>query len=118
MVEWSSPTNGRAPGTLGADVSGAFYHWRCGIHICRAGTAVPIYVNPSSRFHTYGLDWEPDGITWYFDGQAILRYAGHTTGKQMDLRLSLAVKHQQVTPSTRFPASMQVQWVRVWQHKT
>jgi beta-glucanase (GH16 family) len=31
-------------------------------------TQVP---NMTTGYHTYGMDWEPDYITWYFDGQAV-----------------------------------------------
>ncbi|MGZ3346976.1 MAG: family 16 glycosylhydrolase [Caulobacteraceae bacterium] len=29
----------------------------------------------STGYHTYGVDWEPDYITWYFDGQALYKTA-------------------------------------------
>jgi beta-glucanase (GH16 family) len=31
-------------------------------------TQVP---NMTTGYHTYGMDWEPDYITWYFDGRAV-----------------------------------------------
>jgi beta-glucanase (GH16 family) len=27
----------------------------------------------TTGFHTYGVDWEPDTITWYFDGKRFSR---------------------------------------------
>ncbi len=27
--------------------------------------------NASQDFHTYGIDWEPDKLTWYFDGKQV-----------------------------------------------
>jgi beta-glucanase (GH16 family) len=29
----------------------------------------------TAGFHTYGMDWEPDFITWYFDGQKVFQSA-------------------------------------------
>ena len=29
----------------------------------------------TTGFHTYGVDWEPDTITWYFDGQKVFQTA-------------------------------------------
>ena len=31
--------------------------------------------NTSTGFHTYGLDWGPDKIKWYFDGQLVFETA-------------------------------------------
>jgi beta-glucanase (GH16 family) len=35
-------------------------------------TQVP---NMTTGYHTYGMDWEPDYITWYFDGKAVYQIA-------------------------------------------
>ncbi len=47
----------------------------------------------SAGFHTYGVDWEPDYITWYFDGQAVASAATPSDMKDrpMYLLLNLAV---------------------------
>jgi beta-glucanase (GH16 family) len=29
----------------------------------------------STGFHNYGVDWEPDTITWYFDGREVFKAA-------------------------------------------
>ena len=31
--------------------------------------------DPTQAFHTYGVDWEPDKITWYFDGKQMAQTA-------------------------------------------
>ena len=107
VVEWSSKQR---------TYSEAFYHWTCGKKICRVGTALPVHKNLTGGFHTYGLDWEPHGMTWYLDGKVIQKFHGHTTTKPMDLRLNISVRAPQVTRKTRFPGSMRVQWVHVFQH--
>jgi beta-glucanase (GH16 family) len=84
----------------------------------------------SQGFHVYGLDWEGDDVTWYFDGvqqaQAatpsypdLLADAG-ATNVPMYVLINLAVGGQGSWPgppdsSTVFPAVMQVDWVRVYQ---
>jgi beta-glucanase (GH16 family) len=75
----------------------------------------------SLDFHVYGLDWEADTITWYFDG---VQQAQTATAPDLDqpmyILLNLAVGGTGSWPgptnsSTVFPANMQVDYVRVWQ---
>jgi len=107
VVEWQS----KYP-----NLASVSYHYRCGDTNCRNGTGVDMRVDLSSHFHTYGLDWEPSGLTWYIDGSEVYRYEGSTPNTLMDLRLNLAIDSRFVTTETRFPARLQVQYVRVWQH--
>lgn len=79
----------------------------------------------SSRFHVYGMDWAPDKVVFTVDGR---RYGSVTPNrlKQGDqwvfnrpffLLLGMAVGGYWVGPpsgSTRFPATMLVDWVRVY----
>jgi hypothetical protein len=83
-----------------------------------ATTTVP---DVSLAFHVYGLDWEPDTITWYFDG---VQQAQTATAPDLDqpmyILLNLAVGGTGSWPgptnaSTPFPADMQIDYVRVWQ---
>ena len=115
VVEWNS--RGDPALKLGPDSTSAFYHMSCRKTVCRAGNAVRLPFNPSGGFHAYSLDWEPNGITWFVDGHQILRYRGHTPDQPMDLRLDLSAVAKQVSRKTRFPARMEVQWVRVWQRR-
>ncbi len=77
-------------------------------------------------FHTYGLIWKPNSMTWTFDG---VPYATATprslpssarwvfTGHPFHIILDLAVGGWPGNPdaATVFPASMRVDWVRVYQ---
>jgi beta-glucanase (GH16 family) len=69
-------------------------------------------------FHTYGVDWEPDTITWYFDGNEVFQTATPADmRKPMFMVLNLAVGG--VWPgapdgSTAFPASMQIDFVHAY----
>lgn len=85
----------------------------------------------SVGFHTFGLDWQPDGLTWYFDGKKM----GHTVTDKNAIKnypfyiiANFAVGgtwgplHCQgdgnfpcggANPS--YPASMDIDYLRVWQ---
>jgi beta-glucanase (GH16 family) len=74
----------------------------------------------SQDFHTYGVEWRPDSITWFVDGVERAR----TTGRQWVVReamypiLNLAVGGRgfpQPDGTTTFPATMEVDYLRVWQ---
>jgi beta-glucanase (GH16 family) len=73
----------------------------------------------SNGFHTYGVDWEKDYITWYFDGKPIYKVATPSDmNKPMYMLINLAVGgYWPGSPdgSTQFPATMQVDWVRAYQ---
>jgi hypothetical protein len=73
----------------------------------------------SKDFHTYGVDWQPDHIAWFVDGVEVAR----TTGSQWVVHepmypiINLAVGGRGNDPpdgSTPFPATMDVDYVRVW----
>jgi beta-glucanase (GH16 family) len=36
----------------------------------------------SSRYHTYGLLWEPGSLTWYLDGKIVDTYTGGNVPRQ------------------------------------
>jgi beta-glucanase (GH16 family) len=88
---WLMPENGSWPPeldvaeTLGQNPSGLIttVHSQAGGSYWKDGlwTAVP---DTSAGYHTYGVDWEPDYITWYFDGQAV-----HKTATPADLNVPM-----------------------------
>lgn len=77
----------------------------------------------SASFHTYGLLWESGHLAWYLDGQQKAAYDGSDVPEvAMYILLNLAVGASgswggAPDSSTLFPASMLVDWVRVWQHQ-
>ncbi|HZU12929.1 MAG TPA: glycoside hydrolase family 16 protein [Chloroflexota bacterium] len=110
VVEWSSNQ---------PDSASLHYHYPCATGACQAGTVVNLGTDLSQGWHTYGVDWEPNSLTWYIDGKPVYTFTGPTPNVPMDLRLSLEVcgnSYNLVSPSTVFPADMQVSDVRVWQH--
>jgi beta-glucanase (GH16 family) len=74
----------------------------------------------NAAFHTYGVDWQPDHIAWYFDGKlarSVFTDTSKISSKNAYLILNLAVGGDWPGPpngSTPFPGKMDVDWVRVW----
>ena len=73
----------------------------------------------SVGWHTYGVDWEPDHITWFVDGTA---YATTTAQGMIPnepmfpiLDLGVGGDGNAPTASTPFPGVMSVDYVHVWQ---
>lgn len=72
----------------------------------------------SAGFHRYGVDWEPDQITWYFDGQRIAQTATPADmHSPMYMLANLAVGGNwpgSPDATTAFPANMQIDYIRAY----
>lgn len=72
----------------------------------------------SAGFHTYGVDWQTDYISWYFDGKLVHQVATPAEmNKDMFMILNLAVGGAMpgnIDTSTFGGAQMQVDYVRVY----
>ena len=74
----------------------------------------------SQDFHTYGVDWQPDHVSWYVDG---VERARMTDPALICPEASYPILNVAVggdwpgapDSTTAFPATMQVDYVRVWQ---
>lgn len=76
----------------------------------------------SDDWHVYAVDWSPERIIWYFDGEERWRYeeADHVPHEPMYLILNLAVGGiwaNAPDASTKFPADFLIDYVRVWQRE-
>lgn len=125
---WMLPANGSWPPEIDAmeEQGGApmldyaTIHWGKQIHghHPHSSTAFNTGVDLSADFHTYGVDWQPDHVIWYFDGKVIkvFRQKRNIPHTPMYILLDLAVGGWISFPngSTPFPAVMQVDYVRVW----
>jgi beta-glucanase (GH16 family) len=69
----------------------------------------------AGSWHTYGADWEPGSITYYYDGQVMGTIRNGITSTPMYLILNNATAPQTGGPILA-PATMQVAYVLVWQH--
>jgi len=121
---WLLPENGSWPPEL--DVmeinDGNPTSLNTGIHtdstgqITAIGTGTPI-PNAATGFHTYTVDWEPNTITWYFDGNEVFQTATPADMHQpmyMLIDLEVGGPYGNPTSSTQFPASLQVNYVRAY----
>ncbi len=84
-------------------------------------TIVPLGYDTTAAFHVYGLDWEPDHVTWYVDGQAVGTYTNASVIPQeaMYLIFNLDVGGDWAGPLTVASPSQStwmVDYVRVFQH--
>ncbi len=81
-------------------------------------------ITPTDGFHTYGLLWESTGVTWYVDGVATTTQVNRVTSP-MYVLIDLAVGNDpnnlwpgSPDASTSFPASLQVDYFRVYSADT
>jgi beta-glucanase (GH16 family) len=85
------------------------------------GTTTAVRVADTARgFHTYGVDWQAETITWYFDGRKIFtERTPEDMHKPMYLIVNLAVGGTGSWPgpptrATIFPAHFQIDYVRAY----
>jgi beta-glucanase (GH16 family) len=71
--------------------------------------------NFSTGYHTFAVDWEPGSITWYVDGREVYQ-VGSEDDELMYPIVNLAVADPPTPAPSTFPAQMDVDWIRVWQH--
>jgi len=66
-------------------------------------------------WHTYGLLWEPNSLTWYMDGEVIYSHKGSTVpSTDMYVILSNGTNCD-ISDGTGFPNYVNVDWFRWWQ---
>ena len=87
------------------------------------GDSAGMWAGPdfTAGWHTYGVDWEPNSITWYVDGVARRTFTNKALipSQAMYLIANLAVGGSwpgAPNASTHFPATFEIDYVRVWQH--
>jgi Glycosyl hydrolases family 16 len=78
------------------------------------GTVYGPPFDPTTGFHTYGADIEPDGTHFYVDGRLVYTAAGTSTG-MTNIILDNFV-YSVIPPAPGTSAAMQVDYVRAWQH--
>jgi beta-glucanase (GH16 family) len=74
----------------------------------------------SAQSHVFGLLWEPDKLAWYVDGKQTwsITNPDNIPHEPMYIVANLAVGGDfptHVTPQTRFPSALEIEYVRVWQ---
>lgn len=66
-------------------------------------------------WHTYGAEWKPGSVTYYYDGKQVGQITSGITSSPMYLILNNAISSQHGGPTVT-PADMMTDYVRVWQH--
>ena len=85
------------------------------------------YVNDAEEeFHTYAVEWQPSGFTFYYDGTACMTVSSWEPGAElvapqpfdkpffMILQLALGHFENAFTDETPFPAKFVIDYVRAW----
>ncbi len=105
------------------EVFGNVTTFSCGVHLAHRTSkwsCGPHGNNMPGSWHTFAVDWQPDHMTFYYDGQVV----GATTDptriphEAMYILLDFAVGANFIAPpdlTTIFPADFLVDYVRVWQ---
>jgi beta-glucanase (GH16 family) len=70
--------------------------------------------NPAG-WHTFGADWEPGSITWYYDGVKVGRVTHGVTKSPMYLIANLAISNREGGQMSHGTHTT-LDYVRVWQH--
>jgi hypothetical protein len=72
--------------------------------------------DPATSFHTYGVDVEPGGTTWYVDGVSVCMVAGTSTG--MANIISDLFVHSLRPPAAGSVERKRVDYIRAWRRAT
>ncbi len=121
---WSLPVNGQTTPEidtmeiLGGSPTSAQLHYHYGQGIDSGAEASgPDF---TAGWHTFAVDWEPDAITWYIDvvQQNTFTKKSAIAALPMYLIANLQVGGWPGRPdsTTPFPATYQIDYVRIWQH--
>lgn len=98
----------------------SYFAMHYGVEGVNHGRSTSYWKGPdfSADFHTFAINWQPNLIVWYVDGVERFRVTANVPDKPMYLILNLAVGGRwpgAPDSTTRFPATFDVDYVRVWQ---
>jgi beta-glucanase (GH16 family) len=112
-------------GFPGGGLASYVYHLDKDAHSVKVGDvhrgAVRAVGSPAAfwkRFHVYSVEWSPDGYVFRIDGDTVFSTDEGVSRRTQFLILSLLSSDWELPDLDRslLPATMQVDWVRVWQH--
>jgi beta-glucanase (GH16 family) len=98
-------------------------HWGTSSNPQQFGGGYDTHVNLCAGYHVYAVDWEPSYVIWYFDNRAVMKYAdaANVPHVPMYVILNLAIGGWvtgQLDPTPKnFPATMSVDYLRIWNAK-
>ncbi len=101
---------------------GAATTFSCGVHLAKYTAkwgCAPFGSNTPGSWHTFGVDWQPDHLTFYYDGAAVGGTNDPTQipNEPMYIIADFAVGANFLAPpdlSSVFPADFRIDYVRVW----
>jgi beta-glucanase (GH16 family) len=124
---WLLPVDGGWPPEidvmeqLGSDSRTIFVGTHSAVGGSNVGTTTAVHVTDTSgAFHRYGLDWEADTITWYFDDKPVFKEptpADMHTPMYLLVNLAVGGRGSWPGPPTRatvFPARFKVDYLRAY----
>lgn len=82
------------------------------------GQATPVIPDINQNFHVFGVEWEPNALTFYVDGAPVRRITGDIPDGYHFVQANLAVGGEfvpPVSPDQRFPQSLDIDYMRVYQ---
>ncbi len=112
---------------------GTIHYWRRDpdspdkmIHVQHSGSSHGFALPPGTdadQFHTYGMLWEVDRVTWYFDGEPLHAEPAYPVFNSQDYSLIIGIQAGtnwqlgNLEGVTADEISMTVDWVRVWRKR-
>ncbi len=79
------------------------------------GSWETVPANIYTGYHTYGVDWEPDHVTYYFDGQQVAQFnTPSDMNKPMYMLANLAVGGNWPGPEGSETAHMMIDYIRAY----
>ncbi|MBV9431144.1 MAG: family 16 glycosylhydrolase [Hyphomicrobiales bacterium] len=107
-TEYAASVHSQYP--IGREISSGHY-------VASGGVSAP---GMTTGFHTYGVDWEADTITWYFDGQKVFQTATPPDMQNIAMYMMADLAVGGYWPgnpdsTTHFPAQMKIDYLRAYQ---
>ncbi|MEX2599444.1 MAG: glycoside hydrolase family 16 protein, partial [Dehalococcoidia bacterium] len=102
------------------DLHRMHFHWNGGSANTGLGGDHRHSESLADDFHVYGLEWTPDRLRWYLDGELVGEYtnASNVPDVPMYILLNLQVGGSwpgEPESNSVFPAQMEIDYVRVWE---
>lgn len=96
----------------GDDAGRFHFHYQCGEKRCAPGGKV-VVDGATSSWHTYAVRWTPRSIEWFYDGRKVYARDNDVPAAPHYLILNLGLR--QGAADYPLPATLRVDYVRVWQ---
>lgn len=103
---------------LGSQISDTSSYAQLTVHYTKDGHYTPqIPVDFSKHFHEFAVEWDPDTIGWFIDGQEVARYNGETPRGKMFILCALFQYSGwigEIDPDMEYPKELEFDYIRVY----